>query len=341
MSHSPSHRQSERPGMRRRDFIIFLAGAMAAWPLPGRAQQQAMRVIGVHSPTPASTSSAPLMAAFRQALSEAGYVEGQNLAIEYRYAEGHYDRLPALAADLVGRKVDLIMANSPPAALAAKSATSTIPIVFRGGGDPVGGGLVASLARPGGNLTGVSFVADELTAKRLELLSELVPRAGVIALLMNPNSPSAERIIPDVQEAARTKGLQLHVLKAGSESEIDSAFASLVQLHVDALVVAADPFLSSRREQLVALAPRHAVPSSYAWREFAASGGLISYGPSLTYAFRLVGAYAGKVLKGAKPADLPVQQPTTFELVINLNTANALGLTVPQPLLQRADEVIE
>src|SRR5947207_7737326 len=253
MSHSPSHRQSERPGMRRRDFIIFLAGAMAAWPLPGRAQQQAMRVIGVHSPTPASTSSAPLMAAFRQALSEAGYVEGQNLAIEYRFAEGHYDRLPALAADLVGRKVDLIMANSPPAALAAKSATSTIPIVFRGGNDPVADGLVASLARPGGNLTGVSL-ADDVTAKRLELLSELVPRVGVIALLVNPNSPTVERVIRGVQEAARTKGLQLHVLKAGSESEIDSALASLVQLHADALVVGADPFLSSRREQFVSLA---------------------------------------------------------------------------------------
>src|SRR5438477_2213037 len=248
---------------------------------------------------------------------------------------------PHWAADLVGRNVDLIMANSPPAALAAKSATSTIPIVFRGGTDPVGDGLVASLARPGGNLTGVSL-ADDVTAKRLQLLSELVPRVGVIALLVNPNNANhAERVIRDLQEAARTKGLQLHVLKAGSESEINSAFASLVQLHVDALVVAADPFLSSRREQLVALASRHAAPSSYAWREFAASGGLISYGPSLTYAFRLVGHYAGKVLKGAKPADLPVQQPTTFELVIKLKTAKVLGLTVPPSILARADEVIE
>jgi len=325
--------------MRRRDFIIFLAGAMAAWPLAARAQQKAMPVIGVLSPASYDPFST-FVTAFRQGLSEAGYVEGQNLAIEYRWAEGNYDRLPALAADLVGRKVDLIMANSPPAALAAKSATSTIPIVFRGGTDPVGDGLVASLARPGGNLTGVSL-ADDVTAKRLQLLSELVPRVGVIALMVNPNAPSAERVIRDLQEAARTKGLQLHVLKAGSESEINSAFASLVQLHVDALVVAADPFLSSRREQLVALASRHAVPSSYAWREFAASGGLISYGPSLTSAFRLVGHYAGKVLKGAKPADLPVQQPTTFELVINLKTAEALGLTVPQSMLMRADEVIE
>jgi putative ABC transport system substrate-binding protein len=281
------------------------------------------------------------MAAFRQGLSEAGYVEGQNLAIEYRWAEGHYDRLPALAADLVDRKVDLIIATSPPGAFAAKSATSTIPIVFRGGADPVGDGLVASLARPGGNLTGVSVLATEVTAKRLELLSELVPGAGVIALLVNPNSPSAERVIQEVQQAARAKGVQLSILKAGTESEIDAAFASLNQLTAGALLVGADPFLSGRREQLVALASRHAIPSIYAWREFAASGGLISYGASLTSAFRLLGTDAGKVLKGAKPADLPVQQPTTFELVINLRTAKALGLTVPQSMLTRADEVIE
>jgi len=325
--------------MRRREFIALLGGA-AAWPFVARAQQPAMPVIGLLTAT-SPAPFAPLMNAFRQGLSEAGYVEGQNLAIEYRWAEGHYDRLPALAADLVRRKVDLIVAMNPPPALAAKNATSTIPIVFRGGDDPVGDGLVASLARPGGNLTGVSL-ADDVTAKRLELLSELVPRAGMIALLVNPNNPIyAERVIRDVQEAARTKGLQVHVLKAGSESEIDNAFASLVQLHVDALVVAGDPFLSSRREQLVALASRHAVPSSYAWREFAASGGLISYGPSLTSALRLLGAYAGKVLKGAKPADLPVQQSRTFELVINLKAAKALGITVPHSMLLRADEVIE
>jgi putative ABC transport system substrate-binding protein len=283
-----------------------------------------------------------LLAAFRQGLNETGYVEGQNLAIEYRWAESHYDRLPSLAADLVDRRVDLIIASSPPSALAAKSATSTIPIVFRGGGDPVGGGLVASLARPGGNLTGVSFIPNELTAKRLELLSELVPRAGVIALLVNPtNSTNTERVIRDVQEAAPTKGLQLHVLKASSESEIDTAFASLVQLHADALVVAADPFLSGQREQLVALASRHAGPAIYAWREFAASGGLISHGASLTAAFRLVGTYAGKILKGAKPSDLPVEQPTKFELVINIKTAKSLGLTVPPTLLAQADDVIE
>jgi len=325
--------------MQRREALAILAGAAVSRPLAARAQQKVMPVIGVLNTGSPGSSSGPF--AFRQGLSEAGYVEGQNLAIEYRWAEGHYDRLPALAADLVGRKVDLIMASSPPSALAAKSATSTIPIVFRSGADPVGDGLVASLARPRGNLTGVSFIADELTAKRLELLSELVPRVGVIALLMNPNNATAERVIRDVQEAARTKGLQLHILKASSESEIDTAFASLVQLHAGALVVGADPFLSGRREQLVALASRRAVPSIYAWREFAASGGLISYGPSLTSAFRLVGHYAGKVLKGAKPADLPVQQPTTLELVINLKTAQALGLTIPSSLLQRADQVIE
>jgi putative ABC transport system substrate-binding protein len=325
--------------MDRRTFLAGTSAVLLAAPLAAAGPQKAMPVIGVLNT--GSPGPSPFMAAFRQGLNEAGYVEGQNLAIEYRWAEGHYDRLPALAADLVGRKVDLIMAGSPPSALAAKSATSTIPIVFRSGADPVGDGLVASLARPGGNLTGVSFIADELTAKRLELLSELVPRVGVIALLMNPNNATAERVIRDVQEAARTKGLQLHVLKASSESEIDAAFASVVQLHAGALVVGADPFLSGRREQLVALASRRAVPSIYAWREFAASGGLISYGPSLTSAFRLVGHYVGKVLKGAKPADLPVQQPTTLELVINLKTAKALGLTIPPSLLQRADQVIE
>ena len=327
--------------MRRRKFVALLGGVVAAWPFAARAQQKAMPVIGVLYAGPRSASFGPFMDAFRQGLSEAGYVEGQNLAIEYRWAEDDYDRLPSLATELVGRKVDLIVASSPPSARAAKSATSTIPIVFRGGADPVADGLVASLAHPGGNLTGVSFAPNELTTKRLELLSELVPQAGLIALLVNPNSANAERVIRDVQEAARTKGLQLHVLKASNESEVDTAFASLVQLHADALVVGADPFLSTRRERLVALASRHAVPAIYAWREFAASGGLISYGSSLTAAFRLVGAYAGKVLKGAKPADLPVEMPTKFELVINLKTAKALGLDVPPALVARADEVIE
>jgi putative ABC transport system substrate-binding protein len=319
----------------------LLGGAMAAWPLAARAQQKATPVIGVLNTGSPGPSTAPFIAAFRQGLSEAGYVEGQNLAIEYRWAEGHYDRLPALAADLVGRKVDLIIASSPPSALAAKTATLTIPIVFRSGADPVGDGLVASLARPGGNLTGISNLADELTAKRLELLSELVPQARLIALLVNPNNGTAERVIRDMQEAARTKELQLHILKASTESEIDAAFATLVQQHASALVVGGDPFLTGRREQLVALASRHAVPSIYAWREFTASGGLISYGASLTAALRLVGVYAGKILNGAKPADLPVQQPTTFELVVNMKTAKALGLTIPPSILARADEVIE
>jgi len=315
---------------------------VAAWPFAARAQQKAMPVIGVLFTGSPSATTEPFMDAFRQGLGEAGYVEGENLAIEYRFAEGHYDRLPALAADLVGRKVDLIMANSPPAALAAKSATSTIPIVFRGGNDPVGDGLVASLARPGGNLTGVSQLGDDgLNAKRLELLSELVARAGVIALLVNPNSSAAERQIQDVQQAARAKGAQVSILKASTETEIDAAFASLIELAAGALVVPGDPFLSSRREKLVALSSRHAVPSIYAWREVAAAGGLISYGASLTTAYRLCGTYAGKVLGGAKPADLPVQQPTLFELVVNLETAKALGLTVPHTLLLRADEVIE
>ena len=233
------------------------------------------------------------------------------------------------------------MASSPPAALAAKSATSTIPIVFRGGAESVEMGLVASLARPGGNLTGVSLLVDQLASKRLEVLSELVPQARAIALLANPNNPSAERIIREAQGAARAKGERLTILKAGSAGEIEAAFASLPSLHLDALVVSADPFLSSQREQLVALASRHAIPTIYAWREFAASGGLMSYGPSLPAAYRMVGVYAGKILKGAKPADLPVQQPTKFELVINLKTAKALGLKVPPSLLARADEVIE
>jgi putative ABC transport system substrate-binding protein len=306
-----------------------------------RAQQKAMPVIGFLSAR-SPGESAPLVSAFRQGLSETGYVEGQSVAIEYRWAEGHYDRLPALAADLVGRKVEVIATTGGPApAFAAKNATSTVPIVFLTGTDPVATGLVASLARPGGNLTGVSNLLTELTAKRLDLLSELVPQAKVIALLVNPTSPEAEPTIRDAREAARAKAVQLPILKAGSESEIDVAFATLAQLHAGALVVGADPFFSTRREHIVALASRHAIPAIYWGREFAASGGLISYGTSLTSTWRQIGIYAAKILNGAKPADLPVQQPTTFELVINLKTAQALGLTVPQALLQRADEVIE
>ena len=292
-----------------------------------------------------STSPGPyalFLAAFRQGLGETGYVEGQNLAIEYRWAENHLDQLPALVADLVGRKVDMIVtAGGPPPAVAAKRATSTIPILFTAVGDPIGAGLVASLARPGGNVTGFSILVVELNPKRLELLSQLLPEARVVALLVNPKNPSSERVISDVQEAAHTKGMQLPILKAASESEIDAAFASLVQMQVGALVVGSDPFFNSRREQLVALASRHAVPAIYPWREFTAAGGLISYGPSLTSVNRQAGTYAGRILKGEKPADLPVQQPTKFELVVNLKTAAALGLTVPQSLLARADEVIE
>jgi putative ABC transport system substrate-binding protein len=306
-----------------------------------RAQQKAMPVIGFlsgGSPGP----YAPYVAGFHQGLSETGYVEGQNVAIEYRWAEGGYDRLPALAADLVGRKVDVIaIIGGTPAALAAKSATSTIPIVFNGVADPVGAGLVASLARPGGNLTGFSNITIELMPKLLELLSELVPQARVIALLVNPNNPNAEPLFRDVKEAARAKGVKLLVLKAGSEDEIDAAFASLVQLQAGALVVDPDSLFNAQREQLVALASRHAVPAIYEGRSFAAVGGLISYGTSLTAVYHQVGVYAGRILKGEKPADLPVQQPTRFELVVNLNTAKALGLTVPPSILARADEVVE
>jgi putative tryptophan/tyrosine transport system substrate-binding protein len=325
--------------MYRRRFIASLGSAIALTRVAA-AQQKANPVIGYlnsASPGPA----APYMAAFRQGLTETGFVEGQNLAIEYRWAEGHYDRLPALAADLVGRKVDLVVTSGgTPPARAAKDASSTIPIVFVGG-DPIADHLVVSLARPGGNLTGMIFMTAEMVPKRIELLCELVPQAGVIALLVNPDNPIPEPIMRDVQDAARAKGVQLHILKAATGSEIDAAFASLAQLHVGALVLGPDPFLNSRREQLVTLAARHAVPVIYDFRQNAAAGGLISYGPSLTYVNYQAGVYAGRILNGEKPADLPVQQPAKFELVVNLKTAKALGLTVPPLILARADEVIE
>ena len=322
--------------MRRRDLVILLV--VGGWPFAARAQQKAMPVIGYLHPNLYDPAS-PDVTAFHQGLSETGYVEGQNLAIEYRSAAGQYDRLPALAVALVGRKVDVIVAIGGASVMAAKSATSTIPIVFVGVGDPVASGLVASLAHPAGNLTGFSNMTIELHPKRLQLLSELVPQA-MIAMLVNPNNPSAEQTIRDVQETARAKALQVHILKAGTESEIDAAFPMLVQLHA-ALVVGADAFFFNRRKQLLALTSRHAVPAIYVSRVFVADGGLISYGISTIPIFRQAGIYVGKILNGAKAADLPVQQPTTFELVVNMKTATALGLTVPPSILARADEVIE
>jgi len=323
--------------MNRRELILLVGGAMTAARAP-RAQQKKMPVVGFlsgASPAP----SAPYLAAFLQGLSESGYVEGQNVTIEYRWAEGRYDRLPALAAELVVRKVDVIAAlGGTPPALAAKNATATIPIVF-GAGDPVGLGLVASLARPGGNLTGTSGLELELAPKLVELMSELVPSARIIALLVTSNNPVAEHIIiQNAQQAASAKGLELQILKASTEGEIDAAF---VELQAGGLIVQADPLFNSRREQLVGLASRRAMPAISAWREFAEAGGLISYGASRTGGWHKIGTYVGKILNGAKPADLPVEQPTRFDLVVNLKTAKALGLTVPPSILARATEVIE
>ena len=328
--------------MDRRTFIRGAAGTALVWPLVSGAQQKpAMPVIGYLSGG-SPDFYAPYVAAFRQGLSETGYVEGQNLAIEYRWADGRYDRLPAFAADLVGRRVDVIAASGGDlSSRAAKAATSTIPIVFTSGGDPVADGRVASLGRPGGNLTGVRLFAIGLDPKRLELLSELVPRARLIAMLVNPKNANTEGVIRDMPESARARGVQLHILKASIESEIDTAFAAIAQLRAGALLVDPDPFIDSRREQIVALAARHAVPAIYAWREFAAAGGLISYGTSIAVVYRQLGVYTGRILKGDKPADLPVLQPTQFELVINRKTAKTLGLTIPQSLLVRADEVIQ
>ena len=306
---------------------------------PLRAQQNAIPVIGyLNGTTP--EANAPQLGTFRQGLSETGWVEGQNLAIEYRWAEFRYEQLPALAAALIDRKVDIIAAcGGFGEALAARSATTTIPIVFATGADPVGTGLVASLARPGGNLTGGAILTVELTQKRVELISELVPQAKVIGYLMNPKNSAIEPNIASAREAAGVKGLRLEILKAGTESEIDDVFATLGQ--VDALVVGGDTLFISRREQIVSLAARYRVPAIYIWRDYVVAGGLISYGAIFTAAYRVAGAYAGKILKGSKPADLPVQQSTNFELVVNLKTAKALGLTIPPSILARADEVVE
>jgi putative ABC transport system substrate-binding protein len=327
--------------MRRRQFITLLGGAAATWPLTARAQQPAMPVIGfLSSRSPAESASD--VAGFRQGLAQTGYVENQNLAIEYRWAENRYERLPALAADLVGRQVAVIAAlGGPVTALAVKAATKTVPFVFITGVDPVKLGLVASFARPGGNATGLNIFITAIEAKRLGLLRELVPTAARIAVIVNPNSPEVDSQLNDVQTGADAVGWELQILRVGSEAEFDSAFATLARSAVEALLVAADPFFNSQRERIVALAARHKIPAIYEARGYAVAGGLMSYGPNLPDAYRQVGLYTGQILKGAKPANLPVIQPTALELVINLKTAKAVGIEVPPTLLARADEVIE
>jgi len=327
--------------MRRREFITLLGGAAVTWPVAARAQQPTRPVVGyLHSAT--SDTAAHFVVAFRNGLKESGYVEGQNVTVEYRFAEGQYDRLAALAADLVQRKVAVIVASGgDPPALAAKAASATIPIVFISSSDPVKLGLVASLNRPGGNATGVNVFTSMMAAKRLELLRELVPQDAVLAALVNPGSPSAVTQSEDLQEAARVSKQKLIVLKASTESDIDLAFATLVQQRAAALLVDTDAFFLNRRNQFSALAAHHRIPTIYAQREFVVAGGLMSYGVSLADMNRQLGVYAGRVLKGEKPADLPVQQPTKFEFVVNLITAKVLDLEIPAKLLVLADEVIE
>ena len=326
--------------MRRRKFITLLGGAAAALPLGVRAQQGAMPVVGwLHGASANFTKH--LVSSFRKGLSEAGYVEGQNVLIEYRHADGQYDRLPGLAGELVRRPVAVIVAGSPPAALAAKVATMSIPIVFVVGLDPIAAGLVASFNRPGGNATGITLITGPLAQKRLEILRELVPKATKIAMLVNPISPDALPEIRDVQAAAQANGLTIQLQSASTVSELDAAFRALSDLRPDALLVGSDPFFNARSEELAALTARLAIPAIFPFREATDVGGLISYGTSIPNAYRQAGILAARVLKGEKPAELPVQQPTKFELVINLKSAKALGLTVPPSLLSRADEVIE
>jgi putative ABC transport system substrate-binding protein len=326
--------------MRRREFLTLLGGAAVAWPLTARAQQPALPVVGfLHYASP--DTYAHVLKAFRQGLKEAGYVEGQNVTIEYRWAEGHYHRLPALAADLVRRHVAVIAAGGTNVALIAKRATATIPIVFTSGADPVASGLVSSISRPEANLTGASGISAVISAKRLELTRDLLPRARAVAMIINPDFPGADAQMAEMEAAGRLFGMQTWRVTAGSERELDTAFVTISERRVDAFVVGADGYFVTRRYQFAVLAARYAIPGIYPFSDYVRAGGLVSYGASISEDYRQAGIYTGQILKGAKPADLPVMQPTVFELVINLKTAKTLGLTIPAKLLALADEVIE